>query len=147
MMRLAMSTVLAAALSGGLTTVGSAESYRAPQANRAGAVLPGPVTKSGWWIRVSPANQANNLSWRFGGQRNRLGTPVRWWQGESPNEFDLPAAQRGLPTLHVAAIGLPYTEPVSFCLFFQDHGAELFEFTAEKNAAVEQSMRSEACVP
>ena len=151
MIRIPIRATLLLVLSAGLS-IGAAVLVAAPGQNqqpyRPGAiVIEGPITKAGWWIRVNPANQAANLSWRFGSQRNRLGTPVRWWKDEYPEEFDLPSAYRTAETLHVAAIGLPYTQPVSFCLFFQDHGAALFEFVAEKNAAVEQNQQDPACTP
>ena len=106
-----------------------------------------PVTKEGWWIRVTPANVATNVSWRFGAQRNRLSDPLRWWKDEYPVEFDVPAVQRGLPTLHVAAFGIPYQQTVSFCVFFRDRGAKHLEFTGEKVEAVNQDDQDAACTP
>ena len=114
---------------------------------RAGAIAPAPVTRAGWWIRLNPANQADNVSWRFGPARNRLSNPVRWWRDENQIEFDLPPAQRGLEVLHIAAMGLPYKAPVSFCVFFQGHGAALLEFAGEHNAQVAQGQQEPACVP
>jgi hypothetical protein len=139
-------TRLAAGLIAGSAIALSGEAATALQNNAAG-VPSGPAVKDGWWIRVNPGNQADNLSWRFGPARNRLSTPIRWWKDQNPIEFDLPAAQRGVPTLHVAAIGLPYTQPVSFCLFFQNHGVQLFEFTAETTAQIAQGQQSPQCVP
>jgi hypothetical protein len=106
-----------------------------------------PVTKEGWWIRVNDTTAADNLAWRFGAARNRLGSPLRWWKNESPIEFDLPAAERGLPTVHIAALGLPNTAPVSFCLFFADHGVALFDFKSEKVGSFEQGQQEPACTP
>ena len=39
---------------------------------RPSEVPSGPVTREGWWVRVNPANEADNISWRFGAARNRL---------------------------------------------------------------------------
>jgi hypothetical protein len=133
-----------AALSGVLPEAAPLGQFGDP---RAGAIAPAPVTREGWWIRLNPANQADNVSWRFGAARNRLMNPVRWWRNENQTEFDLPAAQRGLGVLHVAAIGLPYKAPVSFCVFFQNNGAALVEFAGEWNAQVAQDQREPACVP
>lgn len=139
-------TTLAAGLIAASALALSGEASAALQAGGA-AVPAGPAVKDGWWIRINPANQANNLSWRFGPARNRLSTPIRWWKDQNAAEFDLPAPQRGVPTLHVAAIGLPFNEVVSFCLFFQNHGVQLFEFTSERNAQADQGQQSPQCVP
>jgi hypothetical protein len=106
-----------------------------------------PLTKEGWWIRVNDTTAADNVAWRFGAARNRLGSPLRWWKNESPIEFDLPAAERGLPTVHIASLGLPNTAPVSFCLFFADHGVALFDFKSEKVGSFEQGQQEAACTP
>jgi hypothetical protein len=118
-----------------------------PQTQRPNAVPSAPVTREGWWIRVNPANQADNLSWRFGAARNRLSNPLRWWKDEQPIEFDLPAAQRGVKVLHLAAMGLPPRAQVSFCVFYQDHGAKLVEFDGEHSADVEPDQQEPACMP
>jgi hypothetical protein len=148
MKRLVMSTVLAFAViasmaatpSAGLRLDGSA-------AGRGLAAAQQPITKDGWWIRVNPANEATNVSWRFGAEPNRLGAPVRWVKAQNPEEFDLAPALRGLEAVHVAAIGLPPKATVSFCLFFRNRGVQLFEFTQEKNAEVNFNQQDVACVP
>jgi hypothetical protein len=114
---------------------------------RPSEVPSGPVTREGWWVRVNPANEADNISWRFGAARNRLGTPLRWWKDETQGEFDLPAAQRNVKVLHVAALGVPFKAQVSFCVFFHDHGAALIEFANERNADIDQDQQEAACVP
>jgi hypothetical protein len=147
MMRMATKAIVVAAMTASLAAAGSGAARPETPEQQPGAIAAAPVTRDGWWIRVNPANHANNLSWRFGAARNRLGTPQRWWKDQTQLEFDLPAAERGLKVLHLAAIGLPYKDAVSFCLFFQDHGVELFEFTNEKIAQVDQAMQDAACVP
>jgi hypothetical protein len=119
----------------------------AAQVERPNAVPAAPVTRSGWWIRVNPANQADNVSWRFGAARNKLSNPLRWWKNEQPNEFDVPDAHRAVKDLHLAAIGLPYKAQVSFCVFFADHGAKLVEFDGEETETVSQDQQDPACVP
>ena len=147
MMRLVMSAVLAAAVIASLPlAVSSAPRMDGPES--AGLVAAQqPLTKDGWWIRVNPTNRATNLYWRFGAESNRLSAPVSWSKEKNPDEIDLPPGQRQLEAVHVAAIGLPPKEMVSFCLFFRDHGAELFEFIREKNSEVAQSQQDAACVP
>lgn len=148
MMHGVLRAVSGAVLFSSLAVVLSGEAPPAQQPYRPNAIdASAPVTKEGWWIRVNPANEANNLSWRFGAQRNRLTDPLRWWKDEYPVEFDLPAAQRNVTTLHIATFGLPYKETVSFCLFFRDHGAALVEFAGEKVQAVEQNDQEAACEP
>lgn len=117
------------------------------QEARPNAVPTAPVTREGWWIRINPANTAENVSWRFGAVRNKLGNPLRWWKDEQQSEFDLPPADRTHHVLHLAGIGLPYKDQVSFCLFFQDHGVALVEFAGERVLQAEQHQREPACVP
>lgn len=146
-MRALAITAMTASLSVLSGTVRPEAAPREQGPKRVGAIPEAPVTREGWWIRVNPADQADNVSWRFGAARNRLSTPLRWFRGENQNEFDLPGAERGLGVLHVAAMGLPYKAPVSFCLFFQNHGAALIEFAGEHNLQVEQAQHDPACVP
>jgi hypothetical protein len=147
MMRIVNRTLAAAAMTalfvGGVSGAPAPE----PAAQRTGAIPAAEVTRAGWWIRVNPANVAGNVSWRFGTSPTRLSNPLRWWRDETQNEFDVPEAQRALPTLHIAGLGLPYKETVSFCVFFQDHGAALLEFAGEKVVMVEQSQQEPACMP
>jgi hypothetical protein len=81
-----------------------------------------PAQRLGWWIRVNAANQATHLYWRFGAEANRLGAPVAWVQGQDPDIVDVPIEQRVLDRVNLAALGMPPTVPVSFCVFFQDRG-------------------------
>lgn len=118
----------------------------AAQNQRPNAIPAEAATRDGWWIRLNPFNQADNVSWRFGVARSRLGTPLRWWRDEQPNEFDVPTAERGVKVLHLAAFGIPYKERVSFCVFYQDQGVALVEFAGEKALQVDQDQREPACV-
>jgi len=147
MIRTALAVMTATVAAATLATTLSAAPVPAPQVERPNAVPSAPVTRSGWWIRVNPANQADNVSWRFGAARNKLSNPLRWWKNEQPIEFDLPDAQRSVTELHLAAIGLPYKAQVSFCVFFADHGAKLVEFDGEKAEQVSQDQQEPACVP
>lgn len=144
-----MSVVLYSVSSyGGFAAVLSGEPRSSQQPYRPNAIAAdAPLTKEGWWIRVNEANQTTNLSWRFGATRGGLGTPVRWWKGEHPVAFDVPGEERDVDTLHVAAYGLPYKQPFSFCLFFQDQGVKLMELAGETVAAVARNERDPACVP
>ena len=146
MMRTALAVMTATVAAASLATALSA-APAAPQVERPNAVPSAVVTRAGWWIRVNPANQADNVSWRFGAARNKLSNPLRWWKDEQPVEFDLPEAQRAVKDLHLAAIGLPYKAQVSFCVFFADHGAKLVEFDGEKAEQVSQDQQEPACVP
>ena len=151
MTRMVRKAVLITAMTASLAGLSAMLLEAAPRGQfgdpRAGAIAPAPVTREGWWIRLNPTNQADNVSWRFGAARNRLTNPVRWWRDENQTEFDVAAAQRGLSVLHVAAFGLPYKAPVSFCVFFQDHGAALMEFAGERVAEVAQDQQEPACIP
>jgi hypothetical protein len=133
--------LLAAAAAGSAAAAGAAQRNR-PSAAAATAV----PQKDGWWIRVNGGSVAPNLYWRFGTQ-GRLGAPINWTRGQNPEEFDLPAAQRQLPALDIAALSLPPDQVASFCVFFRDQGISLFEFTREKNLAVNQNMRAPECMP
>jgi hypothetical protein len=124
---------------------GSAAVAAAPQRNRPAAAAAVPQ-KNGWWIRVNAQSAAPNLYWRFGTQ-GRLGAPINWARGQNPEELDLPAAQRQLPEVDIAALALPPDALASFCVFFRDEGISLFEFTREKNLAVNQTMRAPECMP
>lgn len=106
----------------------------------------GPVYP-GWWIRINPSNVADHLYWRFGAAANRLGTPVPWVKGEHPDRIQLPVAQQQLPTLHIAALGMPPREPVSFCVFFGERGVALVEFVQEKNLMIAQLQTDPQCTP
>lgn len=147
MMRTVTKTIAIAAMTASLAASLLGAAPPEPQPQRPNAVPSAPMTREGWWIRVNPGNQADNVSWRFGAARNRLSNPLRWWKDEQPIEFDLPAAQRGVKVLYLAAIGLPYKAPVSFCVFFQNHGAALVEFAGEHAAPVNQDQQEPACVP
>ena len=147
MMRTALTAVAAMVAAASLSAALSAAPDVAPQVERPNAVPAAPVTRSGWWIRVNPANQADNVSWRFGAARNKLSTPLRWWKNEQPTEFDLPVTERDHKVLHVAGIGLPYKAQVSFCVFFADHGAKLVEFDGEETEQISQDQQDPACVP
>jgi hypothetical protein len=140
-----MSVVLYSAV---LSNVLSAEPPDSQQPYRPNAIpADAPLTREGWWIRINDANQAANISWRFGAQRAKLGTPVRWWKDEQPAAFDVPGKERDVDTLHVATYGLPYKQTFSFCLFFGDQGAKLIESAGEMVVAVERTDRDAACVP
>jgi hypothetical protein len=148
MMRTALAAMAVTIAAASLNAVPAASPEPAPQvAERPNAVPSAPVTREGWWIRVNPANQADNVSWRFGAARNKLSNPLRWWKNEQQAEFDLPGAYRTIADLHLAAIGLPYKAQVSFCVFFADHGAALVEFDGEHTAHVTQDQQEPACVP
>ena len=147
MMRTAFAGLAVTAAAASLAAVLTAAPAPLPQIERPNAVPSAPVTREGWWIRVNPANQADNVSWRFGAARNKLSNPLRWWKDEQPTEFDLPDAYRSIKDLHLAAIGLPYKAKVSFCVFFADHGAKLVEFDGEETEQVSQDQQEPACVP
>jgi hypothetical protein len=106
-----------------------------------------PAGRSGWWIRVNPQNQASHVFLRFGIERSQLGAPMGWIQGTSPEAVDIPEVNRTGDRLHVAAIAIPPTVPVSLCLFYADRGVALIEFTQETTVDVEQGQSAEQCVP
>jgi hypothetical protein len=103
-----------------------------------------PAGKAGWWVRVNPQNQASHVFLRFGIERSQLGGPIGWIQGTSP---DIPEVNRTGDRLHVAAIAIPPSVPVSLCLFYADRGVALVEFTQETTLDVEQGQSAEQCVP
>jgi hypothetical protein len=111
------------------------------------AAITAAAQKEGWWIRVNPTNQAARVYWRVGSAANQLGGPVTWVQGESPESVDLPAPQRTLEHVFMAALGMPPAAPVSFCLFFRDRGVSLVEFTQEKSVELDRSLEAAECVP
>ena len=111
------------------------------------AAITAAAERSGWWIRINPQNQAPRVYWRFGAAPNQLSAPTMWLQGESPEAVDVPEAQRGLETIHLASIGMPPSAPVSFCVFFQDRGVALVEFTQEKTTQVNQGDTAAECMP
>jgi hypothetical protein len=102
--------------------------------------------KDGWWIRVNPSSAAANLYWRFGTQ-GRLGAPINWVKGKNPEVFDLPAAQKQLDAIDIAALALPAESAASFCVFFKEQGIALFEFMREKNVTIDRQMRAPECTP
>jgi hypothetical protein len=52
-----------------------------------------------------------------------------------------------LDRMHIAALGMPPKAPVSFCLFFKDHGVALVEFTQERTLDVVQTQGAPDCMP
>jgi hypothetical protein len=106
-----------------------------------------PAQKAGWWVRINPANQATRVYWRFGAASNQLGAPMTWVQGASPEALDAPPDQRVIGRVHIAALGMSPAAPVSFCLFFQDRGVALVEFTQETTLEVDQAQSDDRCVP
>lgn len=106
-----------------------------------------PAEKTGWWIRINPQNQAARVYWRFGAAPNQLGAPAMWVRGESPEAVDAPADQRTLDTVHLAFLGMPPAAPVSLCLFFQDRGVSLIEFTQEQTTQVDRTGSAPECTP
>jgi hypothetical protein len=55
--------------------------------------------------------------------------------------------QQTLDRMHVAALGMPPSAPVSFCLFFKDHGVALVDFTQERTFDVAQAQSAPQCTP
>jgi hypothetical protein len=110
-------------------------------------VLTDPAQKAGWWIRINPANQASRVYWRFGTGVRDLSAPISWVRGQSPDAVDVPVDQRTLDQMHVASLGMPPSAPVSFCLFFRDHGVAMVEFTQERVLDVVQAQNAPECVP
>jgi hypothetical protein len=125
--------------------VGAAGVSADAQRNRPAAAAQAPQ-RDGWWIRVNAQSVAPNLYWRFGTQ-GRLGAPVNWERGKNPEVLDFPAAQRQLESVDIAALALPPDALASFCVFFREEGIALFEFTREKNQAVNRTMRAPECMP
>jgi len=110
-------------------------------------VLTAAAQKTGWWIRVNANSQATHVYWRFGTAVRDLSAPVSWVRGESPEAVDVPTGQRTLDRMHVAVIGIPPKAPVSFCLFFKDHGVALVEFTQERTFDVTPAQSAPECIP
>jgi hypothetical protein len=110
-------------------------------------VVTAPAEKAGWWIRVNPNSQATHVYLRFGRGVSDLSAPISWVRGQSPDAIDVPAAQRTLDGMHVAALGIPPKAPVSFCLFFKDHGVALVEFGQERTLDVTQAQNAPECIP
>jgi hypothetical protein len=123
------------------------EGREATRRSAAGQPVSGEAQKDGWWIRVSPANEATHLYWRFGAQRNRLSAPISWAKGENPEAFDVPETYRTLDTLELAAMGLPPAAKASFCMFFKDQSVALFEFTGETTGTVTWQSPAGGCEP
>jgi hypothetical protein len=133
-------TVLATLLILGFSAVVAAQGSRTP-------VLTAAAQKAGWWMRVNPNSQATRIYWRFGTTVSNLSAPISWVRGQSPEAVDVPAEQRTLDRMHVAVLGMPPKAPVSFCLFFQDHGVALVEFTQERTLDVTQAQNAAECTP
>jgi hypothetical protein len=110
-------------------------------------VLTTPAEKTGWWIRINPNSQADHVFWRFGTALKDLSSPISWVRGQSPEAVDVPAGQRMLDRMHIAALGMPPKAPVSFCLFFKDHGVALVEFTQERTLDVVPTQSAPECMP
>ena len=119
----------------------------AAQGSSGTPVLTAAAQKAGWWIRINPNNQAARVYWRFGTAVKDLTAPVSWVRGQSPDAVDVPAERRTLDRMHVAALGMPPNAPVSFCLFFKDHGVALVEFTQERTLDVAQTQSAPECMP
>jgi hypothetical protein len=106
-----------------------------------------PAQKEGWWIRLNPTNQAPRVYWRFGPTAKRIGAPIMWVRGTSPEAVDVPVAERTQERIYMAALGMPPAAPVSFCVFFQEHGVALIEFTQETTAELDRNQNAPECVP
>jgi hypothetical protein len=106
-----------------------------------------PAERAGWWIRVAPENQASHVFWRFGGDPNHLGAPMAWVRGTSPDAIDVSGEHRLMTALHVAAIGMPPSAPVAFCVFYNETPVAFVQFTQETMLHLDQSQRTDRCMP
>jgi len=139
--RLAVAVAIAAALGSSMAwTVDAAQATQRPP-------ITAPAERTGWWMRVNPSNQATTVFWRFGAAANRLGAPISWQRGVSPDAIDLPVEQRALGRVNHAAAGMSPSSPVSFCLFYGEKGVALVEFTREIVLELGAEAQAPECTP
>jgi hypothetical protein len=121
----------------------------APEARQFTSTPPqtAPAERAGWWIRVAPENQASHVFWRFGADPTHLGAPMAWVRGTSPEAIDVPGEQRLLGAVHVAAIGMPPSAPVAFCVFYNETPVAFVQFTQETTLRLDQGQTTDRCVP
>lgn len=105
------------------------------------------VTKTGWWIRIdTQKTMASTISFQAGMTRADRRNWRIWTAGE-PAEFDLPADLRNLPKLHLRGITDPKSKDAVFCVFYQNHGVEHFEFDGDKDDNMESKHSDNDCKP
>lgn len=104
-----------------------------------------PAQKAGWWLRPNAPPEGSRMYWRFGAAPNELGAPVTWAQGASPDALDAPPDHRMAERVFIAALAMPPTVPVSFCLFFGDRPVAFVEFTQETTLEVDRGQTTDRC--
>ena len=104
-----------------------------------------PAAREGWWVRVNPSTEAPYVHLRFGADPKRLSAPIT--RARSDNEFDVPAAERGLEGMQIALLAMPPAAPASVCIFYRDQGVKLVEFKHEQSVHVDRQERAEQCRP
>ena len=98
----------------------------------------------GWWIRVLPTTTATGIEWRFGATPMGLtGTTTPKAHGDP----QLPKSVRRSTLLHLQIRPTPRDALVSFCLFWNEHGAAMVEVTEPTDRLFNDSNRNSRCVP
>jgi hypothetical protein len=105
------------------------------------------VTKAGWWIRVDTQKTVASSIRLQAGMTRADRHDWRTWTAGEPEEFDLPVELRNLPKLHIRGITDPKGKKVSFCVFFQNHGVEHFEFDGDKDDNMRSTHKEDDCKP
>jgi hypothetical protein len=143
------SSVIAIALFAVLVSVGasSANAQTTTTTTKVTKTKVAKVTKSGWWIRIDTQKTvASSISFQAGMTRaDRM--DWRTWTAGEPAEFDLPANLRTLSKLHLHMKAAPKGKKASFCVFFQNHGVEHYEFDGDKDDNLEPADSDNDCKP
>src|SRR6478672_2927685 len=96
------------------------------------------ATKRGWWIRVNgPKTEAALISFQIGTSK-KDSRNWRTWKSGQRAEFDLPADFRDAAKLYIRATSTPRDKNAWFCVFYNNHGVEHFEFDGDEDHNMKQ---------
>ena len=128
------------------------------------------LSTGAWWIRVNQkGTNAREIRWELGTSATELDVPatltrsLRWDGRGLPGDRELPITDRRLypgnmtlwiwehlreaPVIHVRATTTPKTASASFCVFYQQQGVELVNFSGKIDRDISVSTRVPQCAP
>jgi hypothetical protein len=126
---------------------------RPPQRVGAGVFIAPPMfipapTKDGWWVRVNTAStRATWIDWQFGSTPKLLTTTDSWYHSGHFAEKYVEPPLRHDKGIYLRVSTRPADAPASFCVFYQNRGVDLIEFTGMAARQLDMTRVEPKCVP
>jgi hypothetical protein len=129
------------------------------------------LSTGAWWIRVNASGtDAKEIRWEFGTSASELDVPstvnrsLHWDDGRFlTRERDVPITDRRLypgnmtlwiwehlrpePSIYIRSTTKPETASASFCVFYQQRGVALVQFTGRNERVVHVNTQASQCQP